>query len=91
MHHKLMMNLLGITLAGIMSASFMPAANGATGTDFTEVRDGVAIVHPGTINTVDVGPYLADAFVIDYWTAKPAKAAKGEKPAKSGKKTKTAE
>lgn len=38
-----------------------------------------------------LGPYLADAFVIDYWTAKPAKAAKGEKPAKSGKKKKTAE
>ena len=59
MHHKLM-TILGITLAGIMSASFMPAANAATGTDFTEVRDGVAIVHPGTINTVDVGTYLAD-------------------------------
>ena len=60
MHHKLMMNLLGITLAGIMSASFMPAANGATGTDFTEVRDGVAIVHTGTINTIDLNSYLSE-------------------------------
>ena len=52
--------VVAITVGFISAMVGFASADAATGTDFTEVRDGVAIVHTGTTGVIDLNSFLSE-------------------------------